>query len=44
MVEARLMQSGGTVCIVEARSAFSNLGGSCLHSGGLLRPGVPSLS
>ena len=36
MVEAHLLHSGGLVCL-------TNLGGSCLHSGGSWRPGVPSL-
>ena len=31
-----LLLSGGSVCL-------ANLGGSCLHSGGSWRPGVPSL-
>ena len=31
-----LLQSGGLVCL-------ATLGGSCLHSGGSWRPGVPSL-
>ena len=36
MVEARLLHSGGSDCPV-------NMGGSCLHSGGLWRPGVSTL-
>ena len=50
MVEARSLHSRGTVCIAEAQSAYCRLGLPsksgrlvCLHSGGLWRPGVPSL-
>ena len=49
MVEARSLHSLGTMSIAEAWSAcrggsicLANLGGSCLHSGGLWHPGVAS--
>ena len=36
IAEARLLHSGGSVCL-------ANLQGSCLHDGGSWRPMVPSL-
>ena len=43
MVETRLLHSGGLVCILGGSVCLANLGGSCLHSGGSWRPGIPSL-
>ena len=38
------LHSGGFVCIVEAFVCLANLGGSCLHSRGSWRLGVPSIT